>query len=850
MQNLKDQLTRVWQPIKNEAAACSLAAAVGTLLALGVLLLLPLAAPVSESLNCYLAGLDIPRYMSIEIVTALTCLAVAAHLAKLPGKCWRSLRLGLIPFPPWIWLLSFGGFWLLVESRRAKFAWLAIAVPGLLWLTARLLVAPHQEHDGSRLIEPDVPLPEDGEDLLERGEIAEELAHRIWIDQPPIIAVTGGYGDGKTSLLNLSIGKLKKLGGNNVPVIVRFSPWLAADSNSLVLSLLNSVVAAIGEKYIVPGLGLDAAQYARVMLNMIPKADSLKEVFAEPSQEERISKLAQHIAKTQRRVLVVLDDLDRMDADELETVFKILRGSDNFSTITFLCAFAPDEIEKILQASRPHQEASMFLEKFFPVKIALPEIDPDALHALVSRKIANIVRKYHPSEDDTLTADLDSIWKDGGDNYFGNLRTIKVFFNGFHNAIERIAPEINIADFIRLELIREIAPALYNQIYKNPEHFYNQEFAFEARFAGPFSFENDKEDVRRTEFYKKVSESLSGNAQYVLRLVEALFPKFSSSKQSFGVRSIDSTGAERARRICHPRYFRQYFLFKVPSEYFGEKEFAAFVGEVKDLNRNRAAQAFTDVFKSLVTAEFKRWHFMHRIEDTFDAFGEQAKRGLCVGMAQNSDVWGPTAFEFMIAARVTSETLERETDRAARREFLRDLIRVSTSDLYTLTLRQLIEKTLKDAVEERRKPKPNPDLFLDLEEIKECLEAHLRQRYLGSDPPSAFKQFASPNTTGIDPIVFLFEWNKLSDGAKADERQYLASLLASNPEDLNQFLKSMFRVDFIDDYSNYKHLIDYEDLSELIAANEDKLDASKVQQFRQRREGDKSASEPDKLSGA
>jgi hypothetical protein len=44
----------------------------------------------------------------------------------------------------------------------------------------------------------------------------------------------------------------------------------------------------------------------------------------------------------------------------------------------------------------------------------------------------------------------------------------------------------------------------------------------------------------------------------------------------------------------------------------------------------------------------------------------------------------------------------------------------------------------------------------------------------------------------------------------------------------------MFRVDFIDDYTVLKALIDYKELSELITLNESILDEEKVRQFRER----------------
>ena len=70
----------------------------------------------------------------------------------------------------------------------------------------RLYVNP----DPSGLLEPDLPVPEDGEDLLGRRELVESVVSTILLEAPAIVAVTGRYGDGKTSFLNLAIGELNK----------------------------------------------------------------------------------------------------------------------------------------------------------------------------------------------------------------------------------------------------------------------------------------------------------------------------------------------------------------------------------------------------------------------------------------------------------------------------------------------------------------------------------------------------------------------------------------------------------------------------------------------------------------
>jgi hypothetical protein len=239
---------------------------------------------------------------------------------------------------------------------------------------------------------------------------------------------------------------------------------------------------------------------------------------------------------------------------------------------------------------------------------------------------------------------------------------------------------------------------------------------------------------------------------------------------------------------------------------------------------------------------------MHLLENDFESISVDAQRGLCRGMAQNSARWQADAFELLIAISCTRETLTRIADSAGRKELLRSIVRESASDLYTLLLIRRIEHSLKEpsalAEDERYRAVgfesggavSSANLLSDLQEIKGFATEHLRARYLVPDAPSVFEQYRSlgSGVNRIEPNLFLFNWQYLGTEAEADEKQYLRELFTKRPQDLNEFLRLMFRVPFIDDYTELKPLIDYKELSELITQKEGILDRDKVEQFRQR----------------
>lgn len=384
--NIKSYLHLLWKGFSSlltakRAIAGSTTILLGTSLAFILTLLFPLLKPNEELLKTY-AKNSLPIHAkAMGIVVGI---ALVAILVSVVEKLWRSLRLGLMSLSMSIWVACIAIFWLSVELHHFRLAITIVVGPVIMALLMNLF-RNRQVRDQGRSLERsevDLPLPENGQDLLGRIDTVNAVVAQILLEHPPIIAITAPYGNGKTSFLNLVLGSLRKLSDKDRPIIVKFTPWLAADPNNLILSLLNSIVIEMKKRYFVPGMKRDAFEYARTLLTAIPKFDRLKTFFSEPSQEEQIARLAQRISATDRRVLVVLDDLDRLQSIELETVFKVLGGSDAFSNLTFVCCFDRTALVHILEVTRPNQDTSTFIEKFFQSIVPLPEIDAVQLKEL------------------------------------------------------------------------------------------------------------------------------------------------------------------------------------------------------------------------------------------------------------------------------------------------------------------------------------------------------------------------------------------------------------------------------------------------------------------------------------
>ena len=75
----------------------------------------------------------------------------------------------------------------------------------------------------------DLPIQDWSEDRLNRGPLIQSIAELVLRDNAPVVAVIGGFGEGKTSALNLLAASLEC---RPDVLVVQFSSWLPGDEDA------------------------------------------------------------------------------------------------------------------------------------------------------------------------------------------------------------------------------------------------------------------------------------------------------------------------------------------------------------------------------------------------------------------------------------------------------------------------------------------------------------------------------------------------------------------------------------------------------------------------------------------
>ena len=255
---------------------------------------------------------------------------------------------------------------------------------------------------------PDKPLEDPGEDFLDRRTFANAIAEQILSapkGQSLRIGVYGGWGEGKTSVLNLIRKRLKA----EKQFCVWITPWASGQRTDvlreLVLKLndelqINDKVLTTLDK--VSGWGAKASPAAKAMLEkgtpfwtagaaelIGPIVSSVFGATKSATAKRFFVAVQEKLAD--RKLIVFIDDIDRVKPDLVPELLLSLREALDQPNFYYVMALAPDVVEEALKSVHTGwRSAGQFLEKIIEYPRYLPIPTEYQLGELLTRAVTLI----------------------------------------------------------------------------------------------------------------------------------------------------------------------------------------------------------------------------------------------------------------------------------------------------------------------------------------------------------------------------------------------------------------------------------------------------------------------------
>jgi predicted KAP-like P-loop ATPase len=481
----------------------------------------------------------------------------------------------------------------------------------------------------------DRALTDPAADRLGYAPFAKQLARSVLRGCPAdglVVAIYGEWGTGKTTALNFISHYLEA--DDDAPVIMRFNPWWFAGHEDLVRRFFKQFEATFRKakstkRKLLARLATFSALVGEVPDPLVGGAGRAAKAALAAAQTTDVVELkasiAGDLAKDATRMIVVIDDIDRLVADEIRQLFRLIKAVADFPNVIYLLAFDRTVASKAM-AEVHGASGDEYLEKIVQVPFTLPPPDRPQLQALLFERLDRILE-----ETPDHLFDLQywgNVYLDGIDGFIAKPRDVVRFTNALSVTYPGVRGEVHAVDFMALEALRVFCPSAYDVVRTNP-----------TKFAGALPSGDWGKSLRDEErqFHDAWLASIAQSHRASVRnTLFRLFPRLS------GIFGNTVYGADFARqwrqslRACSTEVFPVYFRLSVPA---GEVAAA----EVKELLARATDASFVGrrllayAAEKRVDGHTRATAMLTRLNDEVDRIAGDAVQGLLDALFEVGD---------------------------------------------------------------------------------------------------------------------------------------------------------------------------------------------------------------------
>lgn len=471
----------------------------------------------------------------------------------------------------------------------------------------------------SKSISTDRPVKDKDEDRFQRYEFSRRIADLIIKSESTdsvVYGIYGAWGEGKTSILNFIKNELA--GSENI-ITIRFNPWRFTDEATLLVTFFNTLAKTIKEniktKSVKPKSKYKFIKWVKKTWNarktpLQTEGEAIGEVLQKYGKlifisgvgdaveklgnnminndidviKERFEKL---LIKANKKLVVFIDDIDRLDKQEIHSIFRLVKLTADFSNTIYILSFDQEMVASAIgdRFGEGNKDAGRnFLEKIIQVPLKIPVAQPSALKKLCFELVDQAI-----SESDTNLSEEDAkrFISAFSEHLMPRLKTPRLairYGNALLFSLPLLKGEANQVDLMLIEAVRIFFPDHYEFIKKYPGYFI-------TAYINRVSFGTEEVDNKKKELFdhfEKLSSGLTTREQNSVKyvLIE-LFPRLNEAFNNTSSHDIE-TKLKNNRRIGSPEYFNRYFTYCVLKGEISDVSFDLFINnlESKDITKS------------------------------------------------------------------------------------------------------------------------------------------------------------------------------------------------------------------------------------------------------------------------
>ncbi|MDV6340622.1 KAP family NTPase [Nitrosomonas sp. Is24] len=329
-------------------------------------------------------------------------------------------------------------------------------------------------------------------DAFGREHFAERLAHSLVLPNSSpglVVGIEGEWGSGKSTLIGFIAKNLRE---NERTIVIDFNPWMVSATSALVEALIGQIAASINKNTNEGQNGIDISQkllnYASLLISLkyIPgfswigltaedaiKAaqgalDGIRKLLPNLDLAQKKNEVIEALQKSEHSIIVIVDDLDRLPAEEVRIMIQAIKAVADFPQITYLLAYDPNIIARALAENE--KSGLFYLEKIVQVAYPLPPLSRRQLKRFADGKIQELLKQ--------LNITLRTYEKDRYEEAIVLMiqlsrhpRDVIRITNRLYLSLPATQGEVNAADVIAFEALTQRFPAIRKAVLEHSADF-------------------------------------------------------------------------------------------------------------------------------------------------------------------------------------------------------------------------------------------------------------------------------------------------------------------------------------------------------------------------------------------
>lgn len=403
-----------------------------------------------------------------------------------------------------------------------------------------------------------------------------------------ILGLYGPWGIGKSSVLYMLEDYVRRHEEERPGVLtVRFNPWFYDDQAALITSFFGTVAAKLGTQedenweqigsalkkmgsflsaassgISLMGVKVDFAAIAETLRTAGEAASALDRGEQELEETRaRLEQVLRQVATSKARLVIMVDDVDRLTRPELLGLFRLLRVVGDLPAVTIIVAMDDVRVHQLLSTPDDPHFGKSFTEKIIQAGVPVPYPPREAISTRVAKGLEVVLTEADFGVPDDLRLPEWEIDKRRPITLLTNLiqtpRDLARYFNSLRLFLLAGAEpaDVHPTDAVLIEVLRVFYPDVYMRVQRNRDFFVDKIFrGFEDRTG-----RREENEARRREQLHSIISDGSGMAAADYETVEAILNRlFGDVKET--TTSVDvRRELSDHRRIASPDFFANYF---------------------------------------------------------------------------------------------------------------------------------------------------------------------------------------------------------------------------------------------------------------------------------------------------